>query len=167
MRPPYEKNGKSVVLDYFVNAPMNSVLQTLTDSRKRKEFTEGVLEIRLEEQDKIERVGSGHQCITKKETINFETLDIKFSDGKVEFAEKNDSNSILPYTVAVYQLEEQPEGTKVNLELYYQLPVLISWAIDGFVRKKIKRMTLQGIEAVKEYLEPSVEQETQLKPELR
>ncbi len=116
--PPPPRTKRPVVFETFVEKPVDDVFGLVSDFDQRHLWNPEVDEFRYEP-DRVNRVGTKHECVIGGNVIEFETVTDDFGEGRIAYGERILTNPFVEDAAVYYILESEGSGTRLRQEFHY------------------------------------------------
>ena len=150
-RPAAKKYKNPLSVSIIIESPQKFVHSIITDLSLKPKWMFGVKKIKKGD-DKVDRVGTRHECFLPFMTLNIETIQNMVIEGRVEYAEQSQSTGIMPSVTHFFIIERlKGEQSRFTTEIHYNRPPLIGWMIDLIARPLNKaglRKTAMGLKVL-------------------
>jgi Protein of unknown function (DUF2652)/Polyketide cyclase / dehydrase and lipid transport len=94
------------------------------------------------EPDRVNRVGTRHQCIVKGQRLDFETIKADFGPNALVVGERMDDPPLVESFAAYWIIAKASEGTRVRVELHYQPGKRVP-RLTGFIFRVMARVFIR------------------------
>jgi uncharacterized membrane protein len=134
-----------------INAPIGLVYDALIDLPQRVKYMDGVKEVKVhnEKHNKINRVGTRHECIREHNSSDVITSHVERGPGMVSFSE---TAADMPMSCD-YILEKKGDKTNITLLIHLEIPFIKMIMFNLFAKRKISKSLVATLEKLKQYCE--------------
>jgi len=117
--PPLPRSRKPIFEEVIVPLTLDAAFQLISDFDQRLLWTRGVDELHYAK-NRVNRVGTRHQCVIDGDLLDFETVTGNFGEGRLVYGERILGDTPVLDPTLYYVLESHPKGTKIGIELHYR-----------------------------------------------
>jgi carbon monoxide dehydrogenase subunit G len=148
----YYRAKSPMLFSININAPMNFVYAQLMDLRNRAEVLPGIegVEIEDEKHNKINKLGTVHNCIREPDQGPAITSDVNFGKNKMIFTETSLKNHG-SFDYIVEKLEE--EKSNLTFAVHIKFNVFTKLMFSLMMKKKFENVMHASCENIKSYNE--------------
>jgi hypothetical protein len=143
-----ERSDNPITLGTHISRPTAEVFGLLSEFDSRRLWTKGLDEIRFEE-DRVNRVGTKHQCVIDGATFEFETTTNDFGEGRLAYGERILNSPFVDEAASYYILEEEDGGTRLSVEVHYKPRPFPQSLLAPVFRFGFRRKLLGIVESLK------------------
>ena len=136
----------------MINRPVEAVFAMVCDFEKRLLWYQGVDRL-VFEKDRVNRVGSTHQCLIGKHQLEFETVTGEFGPNTKVYGERATQIPLAREAVFYYILSEEGAGTRLRFEGHYKIEAPLRWLKDRLFKLFFNRKIPAQLQALKEACE--------------
>jgi hypothetical protein len=136
----------------MINRPVEAVFAMVYDFEKRLLWYQGVDQL-VFEKDRVNRVGSTHQCLIGKHQLEFETVTGEFGPNTKVYGEWATQIPLAREVVFYYILSEAGAGTRLRFEGHYEIAPPLRWLKTFLFRLVLGRKIPVQLQALKEACE--------------
>jgi hypothetical protein len=111
----YSSSNSKPDTEFFINAPILLVHETLTDSEAKLEYVPGLKSIK--DSSPINRVNGHHTCVFDDLEIHFVTQSSEKKEQKINYIEEGEASIGFAF-IADYRLLEKDGGTDISLNIF-------------------------------------------------
>ncbi|MEL7005146.1 MAG: DUF2652 domain-containing protein [Bacteroidota bacterium] len=152
--PPPQRKDKPWIHEIFIECEQSKIYNFLISLELRQLWNEDVEEV-LFEKDRVNRVGTRHQCLFPVGMAEFETFTEDFGDDKMVYGEQVMD---VPFTKALnvyYVLMSEQSGTRIKIELHHFPAPVLGWIMTPFLKMKMLKGIKKGAKSLKKLCESS------------
>jgi len=120
-RPALKRYENPMLLNIVVNAPLERVKSVLLDLEQKRNWVRGMKDISYDE-EKVERVGSAHNCVLTMGTMNVEAAEYQEFDGGIEYAERVVNHKRLPDITTIFRVQKLPGRDSCEIQVEWHVP---------------------------------------------
>jgi len=113
------RSGKPITKEVLVPLPLDRTFELISDLDQRLLWTRGVDKLEYHP-DRVNRVGTRHQCVIDGNFIDFETVTGDFGPDRLVYGERILADTPVLDPTLYYILEATAGGTRVCAEVHYQ-----------------------------------------------
>jgi hypothetical protein len=117
--PRAAKSGRPIARQIHVPLPKAETFELISNFDQRLLWSRGVDKV-IFDPDRVNRVGTRHQCVIDGNFIDFETVTGEFGPDRLVYGERILGNTPVNDPTLYYILEEEQGGTRLCAELHYQ-----------------------------------------------
>jgi hypothetical protein len=120
--PPPARPAKpnlQITQEVHIPLPLGETFEMVSNFDQRLLWNRGVDEL-VYDQDRVNRVGTRHQCVIDGSFIDFETVTSNLGPDKLVYGERILSKAPVDEPTLYYILQEESGGTRVRAEVHYQ-----------------------------------------------
>lgn len=118
--PAFERIKRPVRYEGIVYAPLLELYELIANLDLRLQWNTGVNKLEYS-RDRVNRVGTRHQCVIQGDLIDFETIVADFGENTLVYGEQVDKNPLVKRFAIFWILTEAEEGTHLAMEMHYHL----------------------------------------------
>jgi len=130
---------------------MQETFELISNFDQRLLWSPGVDNLKYEP-ERVNRVGTRHQCIIDGDTIDFETVSADFGPDRLVYGERILGDTPVLDPTLYYILEEAPGGSTVRVEVHYRakpfprsfLALLFRWGLSRRLPKTLAAIAEVG-----------------------
>lgn len=115
----FERIANPVTQSVYVDRPVADTYELVSNLDLRMSFLDGVDAVKHDE-NRVNRVGTRHQCVVRGDLLEFETITADFGPQKLVFGERLMNPPLLSELTSYTVLEAEGEGTCVRVEFHYR-----------------------------------------------
>lgn len=150
--PPPERKSKPVTHEIFINCEPSKVYNLLISLEMRQVWNEGVNEV-VFEKDRVNRVGTRHQCLFPVGMAEFETFTDDLGSDKMVYGEQVMDVPMSKLLNVYYILSKNDDGTHLRIELHHFPAPIIGWIVAPFLKMKMIKGMRKGAASLKQLCE--------------
>ena len=136
-------------LDIEIEKNIDFVHSFLVSLKHRPEWSPELIDF-IYEKDKIDRVGSTHDCVLPDNIIHVTTVASDHGKEHITYAEKSDKLGIIPESFQIFKLEKTGESScKLTVENHIRL----FFPLNLLLRSKFKKIMKQALKNFKNHCE--------------
>ena len=129
--------------------------ELLINLERKHEWTVGIRAIKFAK-DKINRVGTRHQCVLPLNSLSIETVKNEIDEEKIIYVETTDASGIIPESSQAYIIENISENRcRIKIEFRHKATFLRKYLLERVIKK--------GLEENFSRFKELIEKETKLK----
>jgi len=153
--PPLEEKRKiekienPIELSLVIDSTIENVYSALTNNDLKKEWVNGLKEV-IQDEERVQRIGSSHECLLPIGAIHIETVDNVRSKDEIVYTEFTDSSLLFPAFYQQNTLKKIDENTtELMIEIHYKgSPVK-----EAILRLGMKSVLTKSLNKFKEFCE--------------
>ena len=130
------------------------VYELISNLDLRLQWNTGVNKLDYEK-ERVNRIGTRHQCVVQGNLIDFETIAAKFGENTIVYGEQVDRNPLVQQFAVFWILQEREKGTHLVIELHYFLKPFPMSLIGFFFRWNARRQVERMFNRIREIAEAS------------
>ncbi len=149
--PPMEdfkRTSNPVTGEVFLNLPISDAYELVSNLGRRLELSDGIDDLRYET-DRVNRVGTKHQCVVRGDFLEFETVTADYGPSKLVYGERLLTPPLVKEVTSYTVLEKENAGTRVRMEFHYRskpfplglLSVLFRLGVWRLIKQSIRKLT--------------------------
>lgn len=150
--PPPRRKTKPLRHEININCVPSKVYKVLISLELRQLWNEGVEEV-LFEKDKVNRIGTRHQCLFPVGMAEFETFTDDLGKDKMVYGEQVMNVPFTKVLNVYYILTKIENMSKLTIELHHFPVPVLGWAMAPFLRMKMSKGIKKGALALKKFCE--------------
>lgn len=150
--PIFPKMDKVMTAEIVINKPVDKVLGMICNFENRLLWYKGVDQL-LFDKDRVNRVGSTHQCLIGKNLIEFETVTGDFGTDTKVYGERTTQIPLANEAVFYYILSKEGNGTLLRFECHYEIRLPLRGLKDVLFRQIFSRRIPKQLQALKQACE--------------
>ena len=136
-RKKIDNDPIQIRLNWEIKHPLKNTFELLTSLKRKHEWID-VKAINFDE-NKIERVGTKHECITPVGAIHIETIQIEKNSDTMYFAEFTAASGIFPSTTTAFKLQKKTlEACTLILEIRFKKSFFNTIVYKPLITKSFK-----------------------------
>ncbi len=143
------KSGNPITRQIHVPLPVAETFELISNFDQRLLWNRGVDELRYDP-NRVNRVGTRHQCVIHGDLIEFETVTGDFGPDRLVYGERILGDAPVLDPTLYYILEENAGGTRVNAQVHYQPKPFPKSILAALFRWKFARRLPKALEAIAE-----------------
>jgi hypothetical protein len=116
---PLPRSTRPITKEVLIRLPLDEAYQLVSDFGQRMRWTRGVDDIQFDP-DRVNRIGTRHQCVIDGTVIEFETVSGDFGKERLVYGERLLGKAPVLDPTLYYILEQHPDGTRVSVEVHYR-----------------------------------------------
>ena len=134
--PPPKRKTSPVNYEINIECPVSKVYEVLISLELRQLWNQNVDEV-LFDKDRVNRVGTRHQCLFPVGQAEFETFTDDFGADKMVYGEQIQDVSFTKAVNVYYILSESQNGTLLRVELHIFPAIPIGWILYPLMKMKM------------------------------
>jgi hypothetical protein len=146
------RSKNPLIRDTFVNRPLPELFELVSNFDSRLLWNTSVDDLRYEA-DRLNRVGTRHQCVIGGDLIEFETVTDDFGEGRVAYGERLLDPPLVKELSVFYVMETEGDGTRLRMEVHYLPRAFPGSLLAPFFRFSFGRRLPVTLKAIKEVAE--------------
>jgi len=131
------KSSKPLSYSGFINSPVHTVFEIVTNLDYRQTISNGVDEVKYKK-SRVNRVGTKHTCLVNGKNLEFETVKSDFGKNTLSYGERITSLPIVKDFTTYNILEGKEGGTMLKLEVHFTPLPFIGWIFTPIFKRKFK-----------------------------
>ena len=150
------KQNNPFVLEIEVNRSRDFVFEMILNLDLRLKWNKSVNDM-VYDKDKLNRIGTRHQCLIGGTASDFETITNDFGPDKLVYGERVLDVPFVKDLSAYYILSDHGESTGLRLEVHINSLPLTGWFIKPLIIKRISKAFKENLAILKEICEETPE----------
>jgi hypothetical protein len=150
--PKATRSQNPLTRDIFVNRALPDVFELVSSLDSRLLWNTSVDDLRYEAQ-RINRVGTRHQCVIGGDLVDFETVTDDFGEGSVAYGERLLDPPLVKELSVFYVMETEGDGTRLRMEFHYLPRAFPGSLLALLLRFSFGRRLPATLQAIKEVAE--------------
>jgi hypothetical protein len=146
------KYPNPILKNIFINVSKEIIYRTIIDLGLRPEWTNGLLNIEYKENE-IPKIGTSHKCEFEQGLFEIETVYSQKKENTLEIAERTNNNFLFPQATTNFILDDDKNGTMVQIEVHYKRNFILGKLIDILFRSKFEDNISKSLSNLKIYCE--------------
>ena len=126
-----------------IDMPIYQIYELISNLDLRLKWNTGIDTLNYA-RDRVNRVGTRHQCVVQGQLIDFETIVADFGENTLVYGEQVDNNPLVDRFAIFWILTEQGDQTHLAMEMHYHLKPFPLNLIGFFFRWSAARQ-MKGI----------------------
>ena len=137
-RKKIDSDPIQIKLNWEIKHPLNKTFELLSSIERKQEWI-AVKAINFDK-NKVERVGTKHECITPAGVLHIETIQLEKNNNTMYFAEFSEASGIFPSTTSSFKLQkETSESCTLTLEIRFKKSVFNTMVYKPLITNAIKK----------------------------
>ena len=150
--PVFERIKKPIRVEGDVAMPLFEMYELISNLDVRLQWNRGIDKLEYE-RDRINRVGTRHQCVVQGQLIDFETIVADFGENTLVYGEQVDNNPLVNRFAIFWIITENGPQTHLVIEMHYHLKAFPLNLIGFFFRWNAARQIKGMFSRIKEIAE--------------
>lgn len=150
--PAFIPTKNPVRIEGEITISLFDMYELISNLDLRLQWNTGVEHLKYEK-DRINRIGTRHQCVVQGNLIDFETIVAKFGENTIVYGEQVERNPLVKRFAVFWIMKEHDAGTHLTIELHYYLKPFPMNLIGSFFRWNAKRQIKAMFERIKHIAE--------------
>ena len=150
--PAFTPTKNPVSVEGTVNASVLNTYELISNLDLRLKWNAGVEKLEYEH-DRVNRIGTRHQCVVQGNLIDFETIAAEFGDNTIVYGEQVENNPLVQRFAVFWILEEEGKHTHLVIELHYYLKPFPMNLFGSFFRWNARRQVKKMFYRIKQIAE--------------
>lgn len=150
--PPPKRKNKPLTHEVTIDCPPAKVYNVLVNLELRQIWNDDVKEV-VFEKERVNRVGTRHQCLFPVGMAEFESFTDNLGDDKMVYGEQVMD---IPFTETLnvyYILTKNDDSSTLKIELHHFPVPIIGWVMAPFLKMKMIKGVKKGAAALKRMCE--------------
>ena len=156
VKPPSlpKKQNNPYVLEIDIDNDKKNVFEVILNLDLRLRWNKSVNEL-LYDKNKLNRVGTKHQCLIGKTTADFQTITNDFGEDKLVYGEKVLGLPFVQDVTTYFVLSDNGDSTHLRFEIHIKAPQLYGWLIKPILISRLAKASRGNLELLKSICESS------------
>ena len=141
--PIFERINNPVRIDGLIDMSIIQMYELISNLDLRLKWNAGIDKLNYMK-DRVNRVGTRHQCVVQGDLIDFETIVADFGENTLVYGEQVDNNPLVDRFALFWIMTEHDDQTHLAMEMHYHLKPFPLNMIGFFFRWNAARQ-MKGI----------------------
>ncbi len=115
----FERIGNPVTRTIHVERSVADTYELVSDLDVRRTWNRSLTRIEYQK-DRVNRIGTRHQCVVRGDLLNFETVSADFGADRLVYGEHLDDPPLVAELALFYVLTARGTGTRISIHLHYR-----------------------------------------------